>query len=64
MKSLLKDAPIQVLLNDEDHRELVELLRLERRERNDVRLGKGTLLRDYGMPAVRQRLAALKAKVA
>lgn len=56
---MLKDNAVQVLLNDEDDRDLAKLVKLEAKRRQDATLGKATLLRELAMPLVRQRLAEL-----
>lgn len=58
MKTLIKKKPHQVLLDDQDSRDLARLVDIERRARRDMTVGGGTLLRELAMPAVREKLAA------
>lgn len=51
-----KHNPVQVLLNDEELRDLDKLVKAERRRRQDSTLGRATLLRELGMVRVREQL--------
>lgn len=56
----VKKNEFKVRLSDEQAAVLLELLRLERDERQDADIGGATLLREHAMPGIRARLAALK----
>jgi len=56
----VKKNEFKVGLNDRDTADLLELVKLERRNREDDQLGGATLLREHAMPGVRARLAELK----
>lgn len=56
MKSLVKDKPVNVLLNDEDDRLLGRAAIVESRRRGE-KVGKATLLRELAMPRIRELLA-------
>jgi len=58
----VKKNEFKVSLDDADAAALRELTRLERDLRRDPELGAATLLREYAMPRVRERLAELKAE--
>lgn len=56
-----KVKEFKVGLSREDTAALQDLARLERDVRKDPELGGATLLREYAMPRVHERLAELKA---
>ena len=62
MKSLVKRGAVRVRLTHQETAALKELARRERTIRNDAQVGAGTLLREYAMPRVHERLAELKAQ--
>jgi len=57
---LAKGPPVGVRLNEQEMADLTECASLEGRHRNEI-VHESTLLRDLGMPRVRERLAELKA---
>jgi hypothetical protein len=55
----VKEAPFKVKLSNDERRDLLKLVALEKDLRQDAQLGGATLLREYAMPRVRERLAEL-----
>ena len=60
-KRHVKSVEFKVSLSPAEAVDLRELAKRERVERDDNDLGGATLLREYAMPRVRERLAELKA---
>lgn len=57
----VKKNEFKVGLNDREAADLLELVKIEKRLREDEQLGGATLLREHAMPGIRARLAELKA---
>jgi hypothetical protein len=61
VKSLLKETPVQVMLDQADLQDIDRLVPIEAQEQKDSRVGRATVLREYAMPAIRRRLAEIDA---
>lgn len=58
MKSLVKAKPVQIMLSDEERRDLDRLVALRKRQEKDATIGRATVVRELAMPRVRELLAA------
>jgi len=64
VKSLVKAIPVQVMLSEEERRDLDRVVDLRKRQNKDARIGRGTVLRELALAQVREILAESDRKVA
>lgn len=61
MKSLVKAKPVQVMLSEEELRDLDRLVAARKRGEKDATIGRATVIREIAMPKVRELLSQLAA---